>query len=270
MWDYLLGPIFAFLPKRWRKTLSFLRSATWGRAAMVSGLAEFLGAIIALAYWYMCAMTNWVNHAVGYGLSGKFHQVVTVQDIGAVALSVWVTHPLTLILGYFMVEGVARFLAAYSGETLGTFPLFLCDKIVFGRIRGRETEDSQGMEGAPGNARSFFSAIRGRVLSSMTPDVCDEICPRTDEAGETLEICASRQKKEWNPPRVIRFEGEYYRLESCSAGVGARPFRYMLRRLAVGVPGRTVLIYDPPDAVSVSEENTTKHEVMDPFWTRKD
>lgn len=83
----------------------------------------------------------------------------------------------------------------------------------------------------------------------MIPDVCDEICPRHDESGETLEICASRQKKEWDPPRVIRFEGAYYRLESYSVGVGARPFRYVLRRLAAGVPGRTVLIYDPPDAV---------------------
>lgn len=270
MWNYLLGPILAFLPKRWRKAPSFLRSAAWGTAAMVSGLAEFFGAIIGLAYWYMYAMTNWVNHAVGYALSGKFHQTVTVQEIGAVALSVWVTHPLTLLLGYFMAEGAVRFSAVFSGEALGTLPLFLCDKILLGLFRHRDAEDSRGRESAPGNAHSFFSAIHERVLSSMTAEVGDEICRRTDESGETLQICASRQKKEWNPPRVIRFEGVYYRLESCSAGAGARPFRYRLRRLAVGVPGRTVLIYDPPDAVSVSEENTPKDEVMDPLGTQKD
>jgi hypothetical protein len=269
MWNYLLGPIFALLPKSWRNTLPFLRSAMWGRAAAVSGLAEFFGAIVALAYWYMYAMTNWVNHGVSYALSGKLGPMVAVQDIGAVALSVWATHPLTLALGYFIVEGALRFCAALSGEALGTLPLFLCDKILFGPFRQRDTKDSRGTEGVPGNAHSFFSAIRVRALASMIPEVCDAVYPSKDESGETLEICASRQKKEWDPPRVIRFEGTYYRLESCSVGAGARPFRYMLRRLAAGVPGRTVLLYDPPDVVSVSQEDTPRHEVIDPFWTQK-
>lgn len=226
-----------------------MRSARWGKAAIVSGLGEFFGAIIGLGYWYMYAMTNWVNHAVGYALSGGFHTRVTVQEIGAVALSVWATHPLTLLLGYFIVEGAVRFCAAVSGEVLGTLPLFLGDKILFGLFRHRDTEDSRVMESAPGGTHSFFSAIRARMLTSMIPEVSDEIHTRQDKSGEILEICASRQKKEWDPPRVIRFEGAYYRLESCSFGSGARPFRYVLRRLTVGVPGRRVLIYDPPGAV---------------------
>lgn len=52
MWNDLFGPIFALLPKPWRKTVPFLRSARWGRAVLVRGLAEFFGAIMALAYWY--------------------------------------------------------------------------------------------------------------------------------------------------------------------------------------------------------------------------
>jgi hypothetical protein len=249
MWNYLLGPILALLPKWWRKKLPFLRSAAWGKAAIVSGLAEFFGAIIALAYWYMHAMSNWVSHGVSYALAGKLGPSVAVQDIGAVALSVWATHPLTLLLGFFMAEGAVRFCAGFSGEALGTLPLFLCDKILFGLFRHGDTEDRQDAESARGNTPSAFSAIRGRVMSSMNPEVCDEIRPGKDESGETLEVCASRQKKDWNPPRVIRFDGLYYRLESCSVGAGARPFRYLLRRLPAGVPGRTVLIYDAPDAV---------------------
>ena len=266
MWNYVLGPIFALLPKWWRKTLPFLRSASWGKAATVSGLGEFFGAIVALAYWYMYAMTNWVSHGVGYALSGKLGPSVAVQDIGAVALSVWATHPLTLLLGYFMAEGAVRFCAGFSGEALGTLPLFLCDKILFGLFRQRDTEDFEQGENATGNAHSFFSAIRGRVLSSMAPEVCDEIRPGKDESGEILEVYASRQKKEWNPPRLIRFESEYYRLESCSVGVGVRPFRYRLHRLAAGVPGRTVLIYEPADAVvceSVSEEQPSDSVASD-------
>lgn len=57
----------------------------------------------------MDAMTNWVNHAVGYALSGRFHQTVTVQGIGAVALSAWGTHPPTLLLGYLLAEEAGGF-----------------------------------------------------------------------------------------------------------------------------------------------------------------
>ncbi|MFZ3362759.1 MAG: hypothetical protein WBD39_14775, partial [Candidatus Acidiferrales bacterium] len=85
------------------------------------------GAIIALGYWYMYAMTNWVNHAVGSALAGKLGPGITVQEIGGVALSVWATHPLTLLIGYFIAEGAVRFSAVFSGEAVGTLPLFLCD-----------------------------------------------------------------------------------------------------------------------------------------------
>ena len=62
---------------------------------------------------------------------------------------------------------------------------------------------------------------------------------------EILEILSSRRKQEWTPPRVVRYEQSYYRLESSGKVGGPRPFRYMLRRLSVGVPGRSVLLYSP-------------------------
>src|ERR1700674_346493 len=112
MWDYLIGPIFALLPKAWRESLPFAGQVHWRRAAVVSGLGESWGAIAGLGYWYMYAMTLWVDGAVSHALDGQLGDHVTVQQIAGVALAVWWTHPLTLLLGYFMFEGAVRFVAA--------------------------------------------------------------------------------------------------------------------------------------------------------------
>ncbi len=77
----------------------------------------------------------------------------------------------------------------------------------------------------------------------------DELFFRADGSEEILEIHACRRKQDWNPPRVVRVEDRYYHLENSSLGGGTRPFRYTLRRLAAGVPGRNVLLYSPTDAL---------------------
>src|SRR6266566_9626061 len=57
------------------------------------------------------------------------------------------------------------------------------------------------------------------------------------------------KRKAGTPPRTVRYQDTYYRLEAASLGERPRPFHYTLRRLPVGVPGRTVLLYTPADAV---------------------
>ncbi|MGC1935294.1 MAG: hypothetical protein WA681_09770, partial [Candidatus Acidiferrales bacterium] len=153
---------------------------------MVSGLVELFGAIVALGYWYMYSMTAWVNHGVATAMTGKLGAGVRVQEIGAVALSVWLTHSLTLLLAYCMAEGAVRFSAAFTGDVLGTLPLFLCDKILFGAFRHRDAESLQETGSAGGNGSSFVSAIRERMLAAMLPEVRDEICSRMTESEETL------------------------------------------------------------------------------------
>jgi hypothetical protein len=250
MWTYILGPFLALLPKWWHKSLPFLGYVKWRRAAILSGLAEFLGAIVALAYWYMYDMSVWVDRGVDAGLAGKLGPGITTHQIAALALSVWATHPVTWVLGYFIFEGTVRLCsAAFSDTVLGTFPLFLADKILFGAFRRRAPEDL-ATGSLSGNVSSYVGAIRERMMAAGLEDVPDELFFRTSgESEETLEIRACRRKQEWNPPRVVRFEDRYYRLENSSVRSGPRPFRYTLRRLAAGVPGRTVLLYSAGDAV---------------------
>jgi hypothetical protein len=68
-----------------------------------------------------------------------------------------------------------------------------------------------------------------------------------DGPEEILEIRACRRKPEWNPPRTVRYQDSYYRLEASADGTPPLSFRYTLRKLSAGVPGRTVLIYAPEE-----------------------
>src|SRR5260370_34879796 len=76
-------------------------------------------------------------------------------------------------------------------------------------------------------------------------EVPDELCITGSPPDEMLEIRACRKKTDWNPPRTVRYEDNYYRLEACASGMPPRPFRYTLRKLSAGGMGRAVLIYSP-------------------------
>jgi hypothetical protein len=248
MWTYVLGPFISIFPKRWRELLPFSANVRWGPAPVISGLAESVMALIGLSYWYSHAMTTWVGRGVETALSGKLGPGVTPQEIGSVALAVWATHPLTWLLGYVGVEGVVRTFAAFTDSTLGTLPLFLLDKAVFGAFRRRAPEGMRATDGS-NNLSSFAGAIRERMLVAKLPLVSDELCFRRSASEEILEIHACRRKEDWAPPRTVRYQDSYYRLEADSLGKAPRPFHYILRRLPAGVPGRTVLLYSPSDAV---------------------
>jgi hypothetical protein len=183
---------------------------------------------------------------VSAALSGKMGAGVRPQDIGGAALMVWWMHPVTWVLVYVGLEGALRLCAgAFGGHSCSIFPLFLADKIVFGPFRRRKDGS-----GAGGNVSSFAGAISERVRTAGLSEVPDELCFTKDKSGEILEIRACRRKQDWTPPRTVRYLDGYYRLEADSSAGGARPFLYRLRRLAAGVPGRTVLYYAPADPVT--------------------
>jgi hypothetical protein len=245
MWTYFFGPIFAIFPTPWRKALPFSKKVEWDKATVISGLIEAVLALVASMYWYYYDMSLWSGNAVGAALEGKMGPGVRPQDIGGVALIVWWMHPVTWLCGYLGLEGIIRLCTGAFGEhACGIFPLFLVDKILFSPFRRRK----EGA-GAVGNVSSFAGAIHERVRTAGLAEVPDELLFTRDESGEILEICASRRKQDWTPPRTVRYLNDYYRLESDSSASGPRPFRYRLRRLAAGVPGRTVIFYAPPDAV---------------------
>jgi hypothetical protein len=232
MLTYILGPFLALFPKRWRQAFPSAASLNWRMATALSGFAESVIALIALMYWYSYSMTTWVDRALDAALAGKLPTGVTDHDIGFTGLVIWATHPLTWLIAYAGLEGAVRFVgAAFTDSKLGILPLYLLDK-TFAVITRRGGSD-------PARAAGY---AQGHVSSYM-----DELSHSRDNSDEILEIRSSRRKADWTPPRTVRYQDTFYRLEGFTEGSAPRPYRYRLRRLAAGVMGRTVLVYSPED-----------------------
>jgi hypothetical protein len=251
MWTFLFGAFLAVLPKRWRQSLPFRESINWRIAATLSGFMESVAALIAIAYWYSYSMNTWVSRALDAALAGKMGESITTHDIGFTALVVFATHPLTWLIAYFGLEGSVRFVGgAFTGNLLGILPLFVLDKILL-KTTGRSGPSvAQAAGFTQGNISSYLGAVREKVRAVVP----DELCVSKEQAEEFLEIRACRRKPDWTPPRTVRYQDAFYRLEASSEGWGPRPFRYCLRRLSAGVMGRTVLIYSPEETPILSEK----------------
>ena len=98
-------------------------------------------------------------------------------------------------------------------------------------------------------ARERFNSIPADIAGAGLRSISDELSLRRDGSDEILEISACRKKEGWDPPRTVRYEDTYYRLESASLGNRPRPFEYTLRRLPAGILAPTVIWYAPVDVV---------------------
>ncbi len=250
MLTYLFGSILALFPKPWRALLPFREKVNWERATAISGLGEAVLALAALMRWYAYEMTIMVNNGASYALSGKLGRDVPIQYVGGAALFIWWMHPLTWLFVYVGLEGLFRLCAgAFGGNSCGILPLYLADKIIPSPFRRGKRGTAEASEDLRGNLSSYAGAIRERIQAATIRECPDEHHYLKDSAGEILEVRASRRKQDWTPPRIIRYLDAYYRLEDEASGSGSYPFRYRLRRLGAGVPGRNVLVYAPADPV---------------------
>ncbi len=204
-------------------------------------------ALAALMYWYSYSVTTWVSHALDNVLGKNAPTTITDHDIGFAALVVWATHPLTWTIVFFGIEGMVRMCSAFTDTVLGIFPLYLVEKIYSSIFRRGAPEPAGAIKFSQGHVSSYMGTMKEKVLSARLSQVPDELCAVKNDAEEILEIRAWRAKPDWTPPRVVRYEDRYYRLEECARGSGPRPYIYKLRRLAKGVPGRTVLTYSPEE-----------------------
>jgi hypothetical protein len=246
MLSYTLGPFLALLPKRWRESLPFHASVNWRPAVLLSGILECTIALVALVYWYSYSVTHWAADAVFSAIQNGAE--INPNAIGFAGLAVVFLHPLTWVIAYFGVEGMVRLCAAFTDTTLGILPLVLADKAYVQLARGGNPLAVGTGNFSQSHLASGIRAVRERALEAALPLVPDELFFSIDGTDEILQIRSCRLKPDWAPPRVVRYEDRYYRLESSSEGGAPRPFIYTLRRLSAGVPGRSVLIYSPEKA----------------------
>jgi hypothetical protein len=255
MFTFLFGPFLAALPKRWRQSLPLLKSVSWRTPCLLSGFGELVLAIVAYMYWYSYSMNTWVSRGLDAALAGKMDARATDHDITIMSLFIFATSPLTWATLYVGLEGSIRLLgAAFSESYLGILPLFVADKILM-KITGLSGPSIAQTAGyTETNLSSYVGAIREKVRVSTTGTVLDELCVTREGADEFLEIRACRGKPDWTPPRTVKYQDTFYRLEESSRGSEPRPFRYRLRRLSAGVMSRTVLVYVPEQEPVASEK----------------
>jgi hypothetical protein len=250
-WTYVAGPVLAMLPERWRKALPMTGHVQWERAATLSGMCEMLLAIVALGYWYLYEMGRRMGQIMDLWEKGAAQVGLDEHQVSGAALTLFYMSPLTWILFFFFFEGAVRLCgAAFTENALGTTPLYLLARMIF-LVKHRE-------EVKPGdvvrrNASSFAESVREELLTVGRKELPDELHYDRNGTEETLEIWATRRKTEWVAPKIVRVDDVYYRLEEGTVENGARPFRYLLRRLEAGVPGRNVILYksgEPGEKIS--------------------
>jgi len=253
-WLYLLAPALALLPKRWRRRLPFHDAVPWHFASLASGIAESGLALFALLLWYSYSVTTWVSRLLENAMPKAGPVEITDHEIGFAALLVVATHPLTWLIAYFALEGAVRLCAAFTDTVLGVLPLYVVERL-YAKIRGYQDPQPPGTPHfAQSNVSSYVNTLKEKLTTERLPHLPDEVSVSTAGSEEILEIHSSHAKPEWDPPRVVRCDDRYYRLEEAFRGPAPRPFIYRLRRLSAGVPGRTVIVYQLPETSPAANE----------------
>jgi hypothetical protein len=242
---YAVG--LALLPRHWRPARLPDEFTPWVPAAILSGMAEAILAVIGLVYWYSHTVTRWAAGALDSGLNNGPTADIDPHVLGLTAFAVWCLHPLTWLVAGFFIEGLVRIVAAVASEqVLPLWPLGLADWIYAKYSRRPPEGDALHVPGGKEQLRSLIQSTSAAAKTIRLAEVADHLVESDDRGESILEIHSCRRKDEWHPPKVVRILDSYYRLESIANGPRPYPFVYRLRRLSAGVPGRNVLQYEPP------------------------
>jgi hypothetical protein len=210
LWTYVFGPFVAFLPARLRRLWFSDRPIDWRRATIISGLIQLLFTPIVLLLWTVMGISR-LGQSTGITASSGAIQTFYLLLVAM--------NPITWFIFYSFLEGFFRmFAATLLDEAPGTFVLFAVDQ---------------------------FHLFLNRKLKPPPVPVSDLVTRDDSRADWQLKIESCRAKRDWHVGRLLRYEGRYYRIESCSQEDGARPFVFLLRSLAAGVPSPAVILYSP-------------------------
>ena len=225
----LSGLLLSLLPKRYRDRLPASAHADLRQGAMVSGLSVALVGLGILIHRYLAFLQVRVSdlgqRAIDRGAEGVLANRVVHFGMGAVAAAEYLFHPWTLLLIYFTVEGVARFLAALITEEItGTLPLY-----ALAWVEGR-----------------FRRARAERALGPRVPDIVEEVySPDYD-----LRIFSCRRKRNWDRMITVSWEDKFYEVLDEQPGRASHHYVYRLRKSPPGRIVRALHPYDPQEVMA--------------------
>jgi hypothetical protein len=130
--------------------------------------------------------------------------------------------------------------------------IYILQRIPAGEAaRGPVNYDPQEALGPPepGLLATALEAFREGFRVKSLPLVADSLREERQEEDALLHVESCRPKYEWTPGRVIHYADRYYRMECTYEAQRPRSFGFRLRQLPAGVPGRSVIVYDPADVL---------------------
>ena len=216
--------ILSFLPKRFRDAFTAFEVPSSG--SVIGGFLELAVAFGLLIHSY----DTFMNERLAATSLLLMEQAAekggesAVASIGGFALIDFVFRVTTIVLAFFVLEGLVRVIAAVAGrETVPTLPLKLIE-YVQGQLGARQKELSMGAR------------------------IPDEVV--LDPTGQALRI-ASCRPKDWTKLTSVSHEGQFYELVTELKASAPRPFVYQLRKKPATAVIRGIYVYDPDEVMQV-------------------
>ena len=212
---FITGIYYSFLPKRWWGGWNYASTADFARSGLVSGFIE-------------AVFFGWLTY-------GRFsqHMIDRSKLVGGVGMNagtqLWalgiffldfVIQPLSLLLIFFTLEGLARFYTAFlHSVVLPTLPLSLIAKWQHRHSLGEHEK-------------------------ALGPRVRDAV----EATPEGLRV-ASCRPKDWTATTTISYGDELWELARSENGPAPRRFVYSLRKRNSNVAIRALRQYDPEEVL---------------------
>ncbi len=227
MLNLLVSMVLSLLPSRWRRGWGADYAVDLERGALVSGLMQAIGCLIAFCVRYILFLDARVGDMTMKLVAKNAESVLDSTSIqfgmGFVTMLDYMVRPISLLLLYFTIEGVVRFTASFvSGEVMSTMPLHVV--------------------AWAGERYSQVAAER-----SLGPRVADEVF--ADGAESEVVIFSCRPKPGWDHLMTVDYRGELYEIISQPPGVTPRRFGYRLRPMPLNKIVRGLERFNPDDVL---------------------
>ncbi len=227
MLAFLLSIVFSVVPPRYRGRFLVDPDVNVQRGALFSGIVEFAG----------CALLLWLRYppyvqrrmaesaaALHPALQAdRLSQGTMTLASGGLSLFEYIIQPLSLLLLYFVIEGLGRVTAAVvTGEVLPTLPLQIL-------------------------AWGHRAAEGWKQERDLGPRVVDTVAPG-DGADHELRVESSRPKA-WNQLTTISYNDQLYEVARELSGQPPRKFVYLLRKAPENKVVRGLYHYAPEETL---------------------
>jgi len=234
-----LAMALSYLPQSWRRKLNLLDMGDLRTAALVSGLLQVAAcaAVIVLRYsaFVKSTMAAEGMERAQLGAMEKGGESA-VMGFGLVLLAAYLVSPLTILLEYFLAEGLIRAVAALvTGEVVPTLPLV-------------------------GAAWALGRTQEAAAEKALGPRVVDLVQPG-DGSFYHLLIASCRPKQGWDRLLTVSYQEKLYEVTHHEEGVPPRRFLYHLRLKPEGKVVRGLHHYDPAEALPPPPEEVKSEKV---------